>query len=67
MTQPPLVDIYAAALGVGERPATLRIWVHRGHLTHHGYDSQRRILIDLNELQALIHRKHGVPGRPVAA
>ena len=67
MTQTLLVDIYAAAPGVGEKPATLRLWVHRGKLTHHGYDSQRRVLIDLHELQALAHRKRGVPPRPVAA
>ncbi|MGW6008660.1 hypothetical protein [Streptomyces sp. NPDC055210] len=67
MTQPLLADIYAAALSVGERPATLRLWVHRGRLTHHGYDSQRRVLVDLHELQALIHQKRHTTAPRVAA
>ncbi|MFD7791016.1 hypothetical protein [Streptomyces sp. NPDC059759] len=50
MTQPMPADIYAAALSVGQKPGTIRQWLHRGRLTHHGYDRQGRALVDLNEL-----------------
>ncbi|MFD7428419.1 hypothetical protein ACFV6Z_15425 [Streptomyces sp. NPDC059818] len=49
---PILVDIYAAHAATGIRPGTLRQWLRRGKLTHHGYDRDRRALIDLNELPA---------------
>lgn len=52
-----IADIYAAALSVGQKPATLRQWIHRGELTHHGYDSKRRVRVDLDELQALVTAK----------
>lgn len=48
MTEPLLVDAYAAT---GIRPGTIRVWLHRGKLTHHGHDTQGRALIDLHELQ----------------
>ena len=48
--QPVLVDLYAAALHSGIKPGTLRVWLHRGRLTHHGYDHQGRALVDLREL-----------------
>lgn len=51
MREPRIVDIYAAALAIDARPATIRIWVHRHELTHHGYDRKRRVLVDLNEVE----------------
>ncbi|MBE1598967.1 hypothetical protein [Streptomyces stelliscabiei] len=57
MPSPLLTDIYAAALSVKQRPATVRKWVNRGELTHHGYDHRRRVVVDLEELQALVIAK----------
>ncbi|MER5892292.1 hypothetical protein [Streptomyces sp. NPDC001876] len=51
MTAPLLVDVYAAAAATGIKPGALRVRLHRGTLTHHGYDRQGRTLIDLHELQ----------------
>jgi hypothetical protein len=48
-----LIDAQAAALAAGVRPGTVRQWLRRGKLTHHGYDHHRRALIDLEELRAL--------------
>ena len=50
MTEPLLVDPYAAEVETGIKPGTLRQWLRRGHLTHHGYDHAGRALIDLHEL-----------------
>lgn len=51
MQQPVLVDAYAAQAATGIRPGTIRVWLHRGKLTHHGHDHAGRDLIDLRELQ----------------
>lgn len=51
MSSPVIVDIYAAARGAQLKPGTIRQWLHRGRLTHHGYDRQGRALVDLHELQ----------------
>ncbi|MGW0786481.1 hypothetical protein [Streptomyces sp. NPDC002913] len=51
-TAPLTVDIYAAQAATGIKPGTLRVWLHRGKLTHHGHDRQGRTLVDLNELPA---------------
>ncbi|MFD6531570.1 hypothetical protein [Streptomyces sp. NPDC060184] len=64
--QPLLVDLYAAAVRTGARPGTLRIWVHRGRLTHHGYDDKGRVVVDLDEVVALVEQKATVPA-PMAA
>lgn len=48
---PILVDIYAAQTATGIKAGTLRVWLHRGKLTHHGHDRAGRALVDLNELQ----------------
>ncbi|MGW9249738.1 hypothetical protein [Streptomyces badius] len=45
-----LVDIYAAHAATGIRPGTLRVWLHRGKITHHGRDRAGRTLVDLEEL-----------------
>ena len=52
MTQPLLVDVYAASAATGIKPGTLRVWLHRGKLTRHGHDHHGRTLIDLNEVQS---------------
>ncbi|WP_156722645.1 hypothetical protein [Streptomyces apocyni] len=52
MQQPVLVDLYAAHAATGIKPGTIRVWLHRGKLTHHGHDSSGRDLVDLRELQA---------------
>lgn len=51
MTEPLLVDAYAAHAATGIKPGTIRQWLRRGKLTHHGYDQAGRALIDLRELQ----------------
>jgi hypothetical protein len=50
---PTLVDAYAASLATGIRPGTIRVWLTRGRLTRHGYDTAGRTLIDLDELENL--------------
>ncbi|MFI6105828.1 hypothetical protein [Streptomyces sp. NPDC051310] len=52
MREPLLIDLYAAQAATGVKPGTIRVWLHRGHLTHHGRDHAGRDLVDLNELQA---------------
>ncbi|MCY0926902.1 hypothetical protein OTB20_11945 [Streptomyces sp. H27-H1] len=52
MAAPLPVDLYAAHAATGIRPGTIRVWLHRGHLTHHGHDKAGRTLVDLHELQA---------------
>lgn len=52
MQQPLLVDPYAAQAATGAKPGTIRQWLRRGKLTHHGYDPDGRALVDLDELQA---------------
>ncbi|MFD9211605.1 hypothetical protein ACFVY9_00515 [Streptomyces sp. NPDC059544] len=52
MTSPVLVDPYAAHAATGIKPGTIRQWLRRGHLTHHGYDRDGRALVDLDELRA---------------
>lgn len=49
--QPLLIDAYAAQMATGIKPGTIRQWLRRGKLTHHGYDQAGRALVDLNELQ----------------
>lgn len=48
-----LVDVYAASVESGIKPGTLRVWITRGKLTHHGHDHAGRTLIDLDELRNL--------------
>lgn len=55
--EPRLVDIYAAALHARVKPGTLRQWLRRGKLTHHGHDQHGRTLVDLDELQAHLAAK----------
>lgn len=53
VARPTLVDTELAALATGVKPGTIRVWLHRGKLTHHGHDHNRRTLVDLDELQQL--------------
>ena len=57
MSDTVIVDIYAAAHSVGQQPGTIRLWVHRGEVTHRGYDKRGRVLVELNELQKVIEYK----------
>jgi hypothetical protein len=50
---PVLVDAYAASAATGIKPGTIRVWLTRGKLTHHGYDTAGRTLVDLAEVQKL--------------
>ncbi|MET8401399.1 hypothetical protein [Streptomyces sp900116325] len=50
MTAPLLVDVYAAQAATGIKAGTIRVWLHRRKLTHHGHDKAGRTLVDLNEL-----------------
>lgn len=50
MSDPVIVDIYAATATTGLKPGTVRQRLRRGRLTHHGYDRQGRALINLHEL-----------------
>ncbi|MEU9643611.1 hypothetical protein [Streptomyces sp. NPDC048188] len=52
MTQPVLVDVYAAQTATGIRAGTIRVWLHRGKLTRHGHDDHGRALVDLHEVRA---------------
>ena len=52
-TSPCLVDAYAAEAETGIKPGTIRQWLRRRKLTHHGYDNAGRALIDLTELRNL--------------
>ncbi|MGW3486542.1 hypothetical protein [Streptomyces sp. NPDC001054] len=49
---PVLLDAYAAEAATGIKAATIRQWLRRGHLSHHGYDRFGRVLVDLREVQA---------------
>lgn len=57
MQQPLLVDAYAAQMATGIKPGTIRVWLHRRKLTHHGHDSQGRALVDLHELHERLTAK----------
>lgn len=57
MSTPVLVDAYAAHAATGTRPGTIRLWLHRGRLTHHGYDRNGRALVDLNEIEQRLASK----------
>jgi hypothetical protein len=57
MQQRFLVDPYAAQAATGTKPGTIRQWLRRGKLTHHGYDRDGRALVDLVELQAHLQVK----------
>jgi hypothetical protein len=58
MSDPVIVDIYAAACGAQLKPGTIRQWLRRGRLTHHGYDRQGRALVDLHEFPSPGPRPH---------
>ncbi|MFF0426894.1 hypothetical protein ACFYUJ_21080 [Streptomyces sp. NPDC004520] len=57
MDIPLLVDTHAAHAATGTPATTLRTWLRRGHLTHHGHDRAGRALLDLHELQNRLTHK----------
>ncbi|MEU0522750.1 hypothetical protein [Streptomyces niveus] len=57
MSEPLLVDVYAAQAATGIKPGTLRMWLYRRHLTRYGHDRAGRDLVDLNEVQARLAAK----------
>lgn len=57
MTEPLLVDVYAAHAATGVKPGTIHVWFYRRHLTRHGYDRAGRALVDLRELEARVAAK----------
>lgn len=57
MQQPLLVDAYAAQTATGIKPGTIRVWLHRGRITHHGHDRDGRTLVDLHEVQQRLTAK----------
>ena len=57
MYQPRLADTQAAALATGIRRGTIRQWLHRGKLTHHGHDHCGRAIVDLDELGQVRDRR----------
>ncbi|BAU83328.1 hypothetical protein SLA_2401 [Streptomyces laurentii] len=57
MNTPLIVDTHAAHAATGTHPGTIRQWLRRGHLTHHGHDRAGRALVDLNELRARLADK----------
>lgn len=65
--RPTVTDIYAAARSINGKPGTIRAWVHRGELTHRGYDRHGRVLVELNELEALNKRKRQAEAETTAA
>ncbi|MFG3154241.1 hypothetical protein ACGF7W_19605 [Streptomyces sp. NPDC048219] len=56
MTQPVLVDAYAAQAATGIPAGTIRVWLHRGRITRHGHDARGRALVDLREVRARARR-----------
>ncbi|GAA4676769.1 hypothetical protein GCM10023347_33850 [Streptomyces chumphonensis] len=61
---PRLRTINDAALATGTRPGTIRVWLHRGRLTHHR-DRRGRTLVNLTEVEKLTGRP--APQRPRVA
>lgn len=49
---PVIIDTAAAHAATGIKPGTIRVWLHRGYLAHHGYDHAGRTLVDLAEVEA---------------
>ncbi|MFD7516073.1 hypothetical protein ACFV85_14900 [Streptomyces niveus] len=57
MDEQIIVDTAAAHAATGVAPGTLRVWLYRRHLTHHGRDTAGRDLVDLAEVQARVVAK----------
>lgn len=55
MNLPDIASLAEAAAAHGVKPATVRKWLQRGKLTHHGYDEAGRALIDADELGKLVN------------
>lgn len=57
-------DTVAAAHHFHLKPATLRQWLRRGHLTHHGHDHHGRALVDLLEIRERLTARNGPTPSP---
>jgi hypothetical protein len=52
-----IIDVNAAALAAGVKPAIVRSWLHRNYITHRGYDSRGRALVDVAEVVAYADKR----------
>lgn len=55
-----LADTQAIALLTRVKPATVRSWAHRGHLTRHGTGPRGTALYDVEEAEALLDSKRRI-------
>lgn len=55
MDSPNIAPLAEAAAAHSVKPATIRKWLQRGKLTHHGYDEQGRVLVDADELGRMVN------------
>ncbi|MEU3355263.1 hypothetical protein [Streptomyces sp. NPDC037389] len=51
---PIICDTVAAGQYVHVTPGTIRQWIRRGHVEHHGYDNAGRALVDLREVRSYL-------------
>ncbi|MFB7630677.1 helix-turn-helix domain-containing protein [Streptomyces sp. NPDC056149] len=58
-----ITDTSAAALYFDVTPATVRSWINRGRVQHHGHDRRGRALVDLREVRDYLHARQG-PRKP---
>lgn len=54
-----ITDTPAAALYFNVTPATVRSWIKRGCVQHHGHDRRGRALVDLHEIREYLHGRQG--------
>jgi hypothetical protein len=52
-----IVDVNAAAIAAGVKPAIVRSWLHRNYITHHGHDSRGRSLVNVVEVVAYADKR----------
>ncbi|WEB41527.1 helix-turn-helix domain-containing protein [Streptomyces yunnanensis] len=52
-----ITDTAAAALYFHVAPTTVRSWIKRGHVEHHGHDRRGRALVDLHEIRDYLHTR----------
>ncbi|PSJ29570.1 hypothetical protein B7P34_06795 [Streptosporangium nondiastaticum] len=56
-TTPLICDTVAAAHHFHVTPATVRQWIHRGHVRRSGYDQAGRALVDLREVRDYVTQR----------
>ncbi|ANZ17469.1 hypothetical protein SNOUR_20910 [Streptomyces noursei ATCC 11455] len=59
-----ITDTAAAALHFDVAPATVRSWLRRGHVEHHGHDRQGRALVDLHEIRDYLRNPKAAQRQP---